>query len=69
MSMGTWKKKKIAKNMRGSQTPGRAKAESCQADVMKKFMARRSRSYKHPLYGQWCARMDSLNSGTRASEQ
>lgn len=67
--MGTWNKRKIEKKNRGSQTPGKSKVESCQADVMKKYMAKRSRSYKHSGYADWCKRMDSLNLGARMGEK
>ena len=46
---------------RGSQTPGKSKGPSCQADKMKKFFAKSARSYKHRQYPQWCAKMDNLN--------
>lgn len=63
MGMGTWKKRQIDKKSRGSQTPGSKKAETCQADAMKKYFARSSRSYKHSGYADWCARMTKLNGG------
>lgn len=65
--MGTWKTRIFAKKSRASQTPGKKKGESCRADFMKKFMARRSRSYKHPLYSQWCRACDAMN-GRKASD-
>jgi len=37
----------------GSRTPGKTKNENCQTDVTKKYMAKRSRSYKDPLYHLW----------------
>jgi hypothetical protein len=52
-----WREEKRAK----SQTPGRQKTEWCQADKTKRFMATKSRSYKHPRYQQWCEKMDSIN--------
>lgn len=61
-TMGSWCAKRKAKG-RGSQTPGSAKGPACQADVFKKFMAKRSRSYKDPEYGNWCLAMDKLNKG------
>jgi hypothetical protein len=69
MGMGTyWPSKKrgnkphhIARPAKASQTPGRQKGETCKADKLKKYMARSSRSYKHPLYGEWCRKMDILN--------
>lgn len=62
MAMGTWKAKKLKNGGKKSQTPGRQKnPETCQADAMKKFMARSSRSYKHPQYAAWCAQCDKIN--------
>lgn len=66
MAMGTWKAKIIGKKRIGSQTPGRQKGEHCQADAFKKSMAKRSRSYKDPAYGKWCAQMDSMNGRAKA---
>ncbi len=56
--MSDWRTRKKANP---SQTPGKTKAESCKADAFKKYMARSARSYKDPLYGEWCRQMDALN--------
>lgn len=61
MSMGTWNNKVIDKRKKGSQTPGSAKGANCQADSLQRWMAKTSRSYKHPEYGSWCRRMDLIN--------
>lgn len=60
MPMITWTPRNL-RNLKGSQTPGKQKQESCKADVDKKYFARNSRSYKHPDYAKWCKRMDTLN--------
>ena len=46
---------------KASHTPGKQKTEWCQADKTKRFMAGRSRAYKHSQYAAWCAKMDSIN--------
>jgi len=57
-AMGSYRSKILKKRRKGSQTPGKTKGETCKADAMDKFMAKRSRSYKHPLYAQWCKKVD-----------
>lgn len=47
-----WKKQSRRKKV-PHQTPGKQKCETCQADWLKKYMVKRNRSYKHPLYGNW----------------
>lgn len=51
---------------RPSQTPGKSKGSTCQADTRKKFFARNAKSYKHPGYGEWCKKMDAENKISRA---
>lgn len=46
--MGLWKSNKIQKKTRGSQTTGRQKG--IVASSLQKYMCRRNRSWKHPLY-------------------
>ena len=58
---GTWKARHFKKLGKASQTPGRKKVETCQADATKKFMAKVSKSYNDPGYSAWCRKMDSLN--------
>lgn len=60
-SMGQWKAKKIRQQGKRSVTPGNKKGENCMTDKMKNFFAKRSRSYKHPDYAQWCDKMDVVN--------
>lgn len=59
--MKDWKNSIIKKARKGSQTPGNKKGESCQADFLKKYYAKSSRSRKDPGYDGWCKRMDGLN--------
>lgn len=47
-TMGTWKLRKLKKGQRASQSTGKSKG--IVATVMQKFMCRRNRSWKHPLY-------------------
>lgn len=63
--MGSWKRRIIQKRSRGSQTPGRMKNHTCQADYLKKYYAKVSRSYKDPGYSAWCKAMDAANTGVR----
>lgn len=46
--MVTWKIKVIKKKGKGSQTTGRSKGIT--SSGLQRFMCRRNRSYKHPLY-------------------
>lgn len=50
MSMVTWKIKVIKKKGKGSQTPGKQKG--IVSSSLQRFMCRRNRSYKHPLYAE-----------------
>ena len=50
MSMRTWKVHKIKKAHKGSQTTGRSKG--IVSSALQRFMCRRNRSYKHPLYAE-----------------
>lgn len=51
--MHDWKSKVERKKRKGNQTPGRQKCATCQADYLKKYFAKSSRSYKHPGYRTW----------------
>lgn len=64
--MGNFRAKILKKRRKGSQTPGKTKGVTCKADAMDKYMAKRSRSYKHPLYSAWCRKVDRQN-GRRKS--
>ena len=48
-----WKLRQLEKKNRGSQTPGKQKVLTCRHKPPKKFLASRSRSYKHPDYSNW----------------
>ena len=58
-----WKRNKIRKekNCRICSVPGRTKGIRCLASAEDRYMAKRSRSYKHPNYENWASRMDELN--------
>lgn len=49
-----WKCNIINGLARGSRTPGSTKGDNCKASKKERFMAKRSRSYKHPEYENWC---------------
>ena len=51
--MHDWKSKVDRKRSRGSSTPGSTKTKQCQTTVLKKYLAGRSRSYKHPQFTNW----------------
>lgn len=51
--MGNWKSKRFAKKTKGSRTPGKSKNENCQSTSLDRWMAKKSRSYKDPLYSAW----------------
>jgi len=55
-TMSTWKSKIIKKKGKGSQTTGRQKG--IRASALQKYMCRRGRSYRHPLYGEVMASLD-----------
>lgn len=48
-----WRSVRNNKGKRASRTPGRMKHDNCKATTLERFMAKRSRSYKHPAYGDW----------------
>ena len=48
-----WKLRKFKKEKRASRTPGKIKVKTCQHTPLKKYLATRSRSYKHPDYSNW----------------
>lgn len=53
-SMGAWWCRKRDKNRnKGSHTAGATKGEMCQANDVKKYMAKTARSYKHKGYSTW----------------
>lgn len=52
--MGDWKSRTFEKKGRASQSTGKSKG--IVASALDKFMCRRNRSYKHPLFGAWCAK-------------
>ena len=63
--MGNWKTKVNRKKTKQSQTPGKAKRQdTCQATKQDKYMARRSRSYKHSEYEVWCQKYSKINHGS-----
>jgi hypothetical protein len=48
LSMGDWKKRKLIKGLRASQTTGKSKG--IHPTQLAKTMCRRNRSYKNPEY-------------------
>mgnify|MGYP000846784988 CR=1 FL=1 len=60
MSMNNWTPRHM-RTSKGSQTRGKDKQPSCQADVFKKFMAKSAKSYKSKEYGSWCRMVDLMN--------
>lgn len=50
MSMGRWKARKLIKKGRGSQSTGKSKG--LVPSALARFMCRRGRSHKHPLYAE-----------------
>lgn len=48
LSMGNWKKRKLVKGLRASQTTGKSKGIN--PSPLARTMCRRNRSYKHPQY-------------------
>lgn len=56
-----WCRKRNKKDTRGSQTPGSVKGKSCIASVEQRWMAKTSRSYKHPNYDAWRASCNIKN--------
>lgn len=57
-----WKRKKNRKLKMVSRTPGSQKGERCQAKPLQRYMAKKSRSYKHHSYRTWCEEMNKRNS-------
>jgi hypothetical protein len=49
-TMGSWRKRKILKKGRGKSESGKSKG--LVPDALAKYMCRRNRSYKHPLYDE-----------------
>lgn len=62
-TMGTWKRAIIRKKSRGSQSTGKSKG--IVATMMGKFMCRRNRSWKHPLYGEVMAGLGIKKAGKK----
>ena len=60
-TMGTWRRRSIEKKRKGSQTAGKIKKKYCVTTTEKRYMARRSRSYKDPNYGDWTRWADKAN--------
>ena len=53
--------RKRLKQTKGSNTSGKMKdKDRCQASQLDKYMAKRNRSYKHPEYGTWLRKMNSI---------
>lgn len=48
---------------RGKQTAGRTKGERCKTSPIDGYMAKKSRSYKHPNYRAWCEKMRKRTKG------
>ena len=46
----TWKSKKNGSKKKASRTSGSQKGENCQANSLKRYVAKRNRSYKHKGY-------------------
>lgn len=61
-NMAEWK---ATKGKKGSQTPGIKKGESCQSKPLYRYLAKSSRSYKHPKYLEWCKKMDARNNSSK----
>lgn len=53
-TMGGWRRNIYKKRGKMSQTPGSTKGDNCQATGLDRLMAKRNRSWKHPLYAAWC---------------
>jgi hypothetical protein len=48
-----WRKNTYQRKRKASRTAGIMKNENCKASPLERYMARRSRSYKHRDYAQW----------------
>lgn len=55
LGMGTWKKKIIEKKSKGRHETGRSKG--IVASALEKYLCKRNRSWKHPLYGMVMAKI------------
>lgn len=58
-----WKSKQQRKERRQSHTPGNTKGVRCQATSLERYIARRNRSYKHPVYASVLHRWDRKVNG------
>ena len=58
----SWCSRRERKKLRKSETAGKLKGETCQADYLKRHMAKCSRSYKHKLYREWLKKTRELSS-------
>ena len=58
-----WKKWNRKHALKGSQTPGHMKTNNlkCRPTMLDKYMATKSRSYKHPDYSKWVEKVRSFN--------
>lgn len=56
-----WRKTKKRKIAKKSQTAGTSKVVTCQATSLERYMAKRSRSYKHRLFSSWEQRIKKWN--------
>ena len=63
--MHNWKTKKDRKKKNGSQTAGKTKGENCKATPLEKYLAKSSRSHKHPAYAEWCEKSKKLTYGSK----
>ena len=52
-NMADYRKRKMKKARQGSQTPGKTKGDSCQADGLDRIFANRSRARKMYGYQEW----------------
>jgi len=59
--MNTWKSRIIRQKGKASQTPGKAKGDSCKADWRKRYYMCNPHAYKQPEYTVWHAKAISLN--------
>jgi hypothetical protein len=55
--------RKLVKGNKASRTSGKEKP-NCKITPLDKYMAKRGRAYKHPLYGAWCEKMDKKKGNT-----
>lgn len=64
--MHDWQSKIERKKRKQSHTDGKQKGGTCQADYLKRYMAKSSRSYKHPDYTSWLERVREWNGGKKS---